>query len=394
MIERNHKNVRTWIELNRKALMDNYRAIRAAIPPKTKFMAVVKSNAYGHGLTQIAQLLTSDQPATLSRSDVAGSLVASNYLWFGVDSIIEALHLRHEKFKNQILVLGMTLPGRIKEAAQENIILTVSSLPALMSIAKSKLRPAFHLKIDTGMHRQGFSTEELPRVIKVLKKYKLTPTGIYTHFAFATDQFSPHYTLEQLKNFKEAIKILRQAGYKNLLKHSAASGGTLLFPESHMDMVRVGMALYGYYPSLEAARQIGKKIVLSPILSWKSLVGEVKEIPSGAYVGYDLTEKVSRKTKLAVIPIGYWHGFDRGLSSVGEVLIGGLRRRIIGRVSMDMIVVDVTDGKEEVRAGDTVTVIGRDGRGKIWADEMAQKIGTSHYEVLTCINPLIYRKVV
>ena len=394
MIERNHKNVRTWIELNRKALMDNYRAIRAAIPPKTKFMAVVKSNAYGHGLTQIAQLLTSDQPATLSRSDVAGSLVASNYLWFGVDSIIEALHLRHEKFKNQILVLGMTLPGRIKEAAQENIILTVSSLPALMSIAKSKLRPAFHLKIDTGMHRQGFSTEELPRVIKVLKKYKLTPTGIYTHFAFATDQFSPHYTLEQLKNFKEAIKILRQAGYKNLLKHSAASGGTLLFPESHMDMVRVGMALYGYYPSLEAARQIGKKIVLSPILSWKSLVGEVKEIPSGAYVGYDLTEKVSRKTKLAVIPIGYWHGFDRGLSSVGEVLIGGLRRRIIGRVSMDMIVVDVTDGKEEVRAGDKVTVIGRDGRGKIWADEMAQKIGTSHYEVLTCINPLIYRKVV
>src|SRR3989344_500312 len=394
MIERNHKNVRTWIELNRKALMDNYRAIRAAIPPKTKFMAVVKSNAYGHGLTQIAQLLTSDQPATLSRSDVAGSLVASNYLWFGVDSIIEALHLRHEKFKNQISVLGMTLPGRIKEAAQENIILTVSSLPALMSIAKSKLRPAFHLKIDTGMHRQGFSTEELPRVIKVLKKYKLTPTGIYTHFAFATDQFSPHYTLEQLKNFKEAIKILRQAGYKNLLKHSAASGGTLLFPESHMDMVRVGMALYGYYPSLEAARQIGKKIVLSPILSWKSLVGEVKEIPSGAYVGYDLTEKVSRKTKLAVIPIGYWHGFDRGLSSVGEVLIGGLRRRIIGRVSMDMIVVDVTDGKEEVRAGDTVTVIGRDGRGKIWADEMAQKIGTSHYEELTCINPLIYRKVV
>ncbi|MDP3956534.1 MAG: alanine racemase, partial [bacterium] len=226
------------------------------------------------------------------------------------------------------------------------------------------------------------------------KKYKLTPTGIYTHFAFATDQFSPDYTLEQLKNFKEAVKILRRAGYKNLLRHCAASGGTLLFPESHLDMVRVGMALYGYYPSLEAELQIGKKIVLSPVLSWKSLVGEVKEIPSGAYVGYDLTEKVSRKTKLAVIPIGYWHGFDRGLSSIGEVLIGGLQRRVIGRVSMDMIVVDVTDGKKEVVAGDTVTVIGRDGREKIWADEIALKINTSPYEILTRINPLIHKEIV
>ena len=158
-------------------------------------------------------------------------------------------------------------------------------------------------------------------------------------------------------------------------------------------MVRVGIMLYGYYPSREAALHISGAIKLAPILTWKAIVGEVKEIKKGAYVGYDLTERVARNTRLAVIPVGYWHGVDRGLSSVGEVLIAGRRRKILGRVSMDMIVADATDGVKKVRAGDLVVLIGRQGAESIWADEVGEKIGTSAYEVLTRLNPLI-KKIV
>jgi alanine racemase len=380
------KGVRTWIELDKQALVSNFRVLHKLLSKKTNFLAVTKSNAYGHGLMQVAKILTSDQ-----------LIVASNCLWFGVDSIVEALRLRREGIENKILVLGRTLPERLKEAVNENITLSVSSLPGLLELVKDHSKnttwPEFHLKIDTGMHRQGFFPRELPAVIKILKRHKLAPSGIYTHFASAKDSLYPAYTLEQLKNFKMVLKTMRVAGYKNLIRHSAASGGTLLFPDSHLDMVRVGMALYGYYPSFETSLRVGNKIKLSPVLSWRSLVGEVKEIPKDSFVGYDLSEKINRKTKIAVIPVGYWHGFDRGLSSVGEVLIRGLRRKVLGRVSMDMIVVDVTDGIKKVQPGDVVTIIGRDGREVIWADEIGAKIGTSCYEVLTRINPLIYKVV-
>lgn len=377
--------VRTWIELDKRALLSNSRALRKLLSKKTSFLAVTKSNAYGHGLTQIAKILESEP----NFSDAG---------WFGVDSIVEALRLRREGIENKILVLGRTLPERIKDAIQENVTITVSSLSGLSELVKNGTKnkncPEFHLKIDTGMHRQGFFPNELSTAIKTLKHHKLAPSGIYTHLASAKDSLYPAYTLEQLKNFRIALQAMRTAGYKNLIRHSAASGGTMLFPETHLDMVRVGMALYGYYPSLETGLRTAKKVKLKPVLSWRSLVGEVKEIPNGAYVGYDLSERVNRRTKMAVIPIGYWHGFDRGLSSVGEVLIRGLRRKVIGRVSMDMIVVDVTDGAKKVQPGDVVTIIGRDGRSAIWADKIGAKIGTSCYEVLTRINPLIYKVTV
>src|SRR3989344_6158076 len=162
--------VRTWIELDKKALISNFRTIRKSVSPRTIFLAVIKSNAYGHGLTQVAKIFESEPSFS-----AAG--------WFGVDSIVEAIHLRREKINNPILVLGMTLSNRIKDAIPGKIILTVSSMPALLDMAKSKMRPAFHLKIDTGMHRQGFFPEDLPKVIKILRQNKLKPSGIYTHFA-------------------------------------------------------------------------------------------------------------------------------------------------------------------------------------------------------------------
>ena len=353
------------------------------IPRRTRLMAVVKSNAYGHGLVLVARALASSQ----------------RRLWFGVDSIVEATRLRHEGIKNPILVLGSTLPTRMSEAAENQITLTISNFDSLAALAKLKIRPDFHIKIDTGMHRQGFLPEYVFKLIKLLKRFKLVPQGVYTHLTAAKDIAYPTYTLEQLKKFNEAVLKLKKAGFKNLIRHAAASGGTLLFPQSRLDMVRVGMGLYGYWPSPES--QIGflshyrgfASIVnfeLKPVLSWKTIIGEIKKIPKGSYLGYDLTERVSRKTRIAVLPIGYWHGYDRGLSSIGEVLVKGKRAKILGRVSMDMIVVDVTD-IPKTRIGEDVGLIGKQGKGVILADELALKIGTSQYEFLTRINPLIKR---
>lgn len=381
--------LRTWIEIDKKALRSNMGQFLNLIPKKTRLMAVVKSNAYGHGLVQVSKFLSS-KFYTLGASR----------LWFGVDSIVEAVTLRREGINNPILVLGSILPDRLQEAVPQKIILTISNFESLKNLSRLKDRPEFHLKIDTGMHRQGFLPQDISKVLKSLRFYGLTPGGLYTHFAAAKDAVYPTHTLAQLEKFNEAASKFKKAGLGSLVCHSAASGGALLFPESHLDMVRVGMGLYGYFPSPEAGLHLQDKIKLRPVLTWKTVVVETKEIPTGSYVGYDLTEKVKRKTKIAVLPIGYWHGYDRGLSSIGEVLIKGKRAKLLGRVSMDMIVVDITDignkfksQKSKVKIGDEVVLIGRQGSDAIWADELALKIGTSQYEFLTRINPLIKRVI-
>ena len=321
-------DLRTWIEIDKKSLRDNMEQFLKLLPKKTRLMAVVKSNAYGHGIIRIAKSLLA------LRSFSEGG-------WFGVDSIVEALALRREGIKNPILVLGSTLSSRLREAASENIILTVSNFELLRAMGKIKKNPEFHLKIDTGMHRQGFLPQDISKVLKLLKFYGLKPGGLYTHFAAAKDAAYPTYTLEQLKKFNSAVLSFRKAGFRNLpphlsdkcgglIRHAAASGGTLLFLESHLDMVRIGMGIYGYFPSSEANLHLQDKIKLKPVFTWKTLITEVKEIPAGSYVGYDLVEKVNRKTKIAVLPVGYWHGYDRGLSGIGEVLIRGERAKVLG----------------------------------------------------------------
>ncbi len=394
------ENLRTWIEIDKRALQHNVEQFLKLIPKSTRFMAVVKSNAYGHGLVPTAQALLS------FRSFSEGG-------WFGVDSIVEGLRLRKEGITNPILVLGATLHNRFAEAARENITVSISNFDSLRALARAKKRPAFHLKIDTGMHRQGFLPEETHQLIKLIKRYKLAPEGVFTHFAAAKDILYPTYTLEQTKKFKDTVRAFEKAGFNppagGMIRHAAASGGTLLFPETHFDMVRIGMGLYGYFPSPEARLNLSSEhyrgltsIVLKPVLTWKTVVAEVKEIPKGSFVGYDLTERVSRKTKIAVLPIGYWHGYDRGLSTIGEVLVRGARAKLLGRVSMDMIVVDITDIDEKIKNqsaswrtkiknGEEVILIGRQGREELWADELAGKIGTSQYEFLTRINPLVKR---
>ncbi|MEK7099197.1 MAG: alanine racemase, partial [Patescibacteria group bacterium] len=252
-----------------------------------------------------------------------------------------------------------------------------------------KRRPAIHIKIDTGMHRQGFFSADMSAVIRMLMRFKIQPQGVFTHFASAKDPGDLRYARKQYAIFGGVTSEMERAGFHGMIRHAAASGGTLIFPESHLDMVRVGMGLYGYWPSAESQ---SRKVALQPVLTWKTIVSEIKSIPKGALVGYDGVERVRRPTRMAVLPVGYWHGIDRGLSGKGHVLIRGKRAKMLGRISMDMTVVDVTD-ISGTRQGDEVVLIGRQGKQVLSADEIGGVIHTTAYEVLVRINPLIRRVI-
>jgi len=386
-------HLRTWIEIDGNALTSNAEQFLRIIPARTRLMAVIKSNAYGHGLSLVAKelagLRSENVPDLVSLETKSGTKL----LWFGVDSIVEALRLRKDGITNPILVLGYTLPGRMADAAGHDIIVSISNFESLSALKGLRERPRFHLKLDTGMCRQGFMPGDMPRLIALLRRFRLKPHGIFTHFASAKDPDDIAYTRMQIKKFQSIVSRFRQSGFRNLVCHASATGGTLFFPEAHFDMVRIGMGLYGYWPSGESRKAEKKlKIGLEPVLTWKSVIAEVKKIPKGSRVGYDGTERVSRDTTTAVIPIGYWHGYDRGLSKIGEMLVGGRRARALGRISMDMTVLDVTD-IPKVRVGDEVVLVGTQGKEKILADDLAAKINTTAYEFLTRINPLIKRIV-
>ncbi len=371
------RDSRTWIEISESAARHNVSKIKSIIGPKVKLWAVVKSNAYGHGLFLMPSIL---------ETSVYG---------FCVDSLIEGVKLRDMGIKAPILVLGLTLPNSFSLAKEKDIIITVSNFDVLNALIKSKSIPDFHLKIDTGMHRQGFYADEIERVIKNLQPttYNLQPNlkGVYTHFASAKDINYPTYTDRQLSEFLSAVQTFQEAGFNNLMLHAAATGGTLINKKYHLDAVRVGIGLYGLWPSKELEVQMSE-IGFRPILTWKTVVGEIKKLKKGDYVGYDLVERVLRNSKIAVLPIGYWHGFPRALSGIGEVLIRGRRARVLGRVSMDMIAVDVTD--IVCKFGDVATLIGGDGKEFVGATELASKMNASHYEMVTRINPLIERIIV
>ncbi|KKU80854.1 MAG: Alanine racemase [Parcubacteria group bacterium GW2011_GWA1_47_8] len=369
------QGLRTWIEIDTKAIAANYRAFRQLLPREIKMMGVVKSNAYGHNITEFAEVL----------EKLGIDMLA-------VDSLVEALALRKARVKTPILVLGYTLPKMLSKAAGKNIHLTISSVGGLRIFLKEPFEKKIpiHLKVDTGMHRQGFLPEDQNQVLAVLSRTKgLRVEGLYTHFAIAKDPQDRKFTRLQLTEFEKWREALAAAGFAPIA-HAGATGGALVFPEAHFDMVRVGIGLYGIWPSGETRRAYVAKISLQPVLSWKTLVSEIKEIPKGSSVGYDRTHETARATKIAVCPAGYWHGYPRVLSNNAEVVVCGMRAPILGRVSMDMIVIDVTD-VPSIKVGDEVTLIGREGKEEVSADEIAVRAGTSAYEILTRLNPLIKR---
>ncbi len=368
---------KTFVSISRKAVRNNARVIRGLISPKARLWSVVKSNAYGHGLVTFAQL--------------ADPFVDG----FCVDSVAEGVKLRANGIIKPILVLGPTLPELYKTAANERITISISNTAALRALARTKQMPEFHLKIDTGMHRQGFLSDELPAVIRTIKKNKKLSaklTGLFTHFASAKDINYPTYTDLQFDTFMQAAELFNKAGFKNLVRHTAATGGMLVNKKYHLDAVRIGIGFYGLWPSKELEMQ-KKDIGLLPVLSWHALVSEVKSLKKGDYIGYDLVDRLNKSATVAIVPIGYWHGFPRSLSSgAGEVLINGKRAPVLGRVSMDLLIVDVSGIRCAV--GDRATLIGKQKSAELSASSVAQKSGTTHYEFLTRINPLIERKII
>src|SRR3989344_2695808 len=372
------QSLRTWIEIDTKALKNNYREFRRLIGPRCLLMSVVKSNAYGHSLVDFSRAVE--------------HLGAD---WLGVDLVVEGQSLRKAGLKKPILVLGYTLQSRIENAIKNNISLTIADFPGLenlKTIKKGAGKLKVHLKIDTGMHRQGFSVSEIPEVITMLKSGKLPVKleGVYTHFSSGKNPAFPRATQDQIAEFKKAVGLFEAAGLKIPLKHAAATSGTILFPQSHFDLVRVGIGLQGLWPSKEVRGAFQRKVKLQPVLAWKTIVCQIKNLPKGARIGYDLTEELNRDSKVAVLPIGYWHGFPRALSSIGKVLINSSEAKVLGRVSMDMVSVDVTD-VEKIKIGDEVTLIGKSGKREVSADDIAGMCGTINYEIVTRLNPLMKR---
>jgi alanine racemase len=376
MNKQDRLGLRTWIEIDTKAIAHNYKLFRNSLKKETKLMAVVKSNAYGH-----------------SFQDFAREMVKSGADFLGVDSAVEGLALRKIGIKTPILVLGYTLPELQKEAIEADISLSVSNYEAFNSLLSQKYswKPKVHIKVDTGMSRQGFLHSEQKKLIALLTKNKnnLNVEGLFTHFAAAKNPSFPGRTNAQIKEFDSWVSAFTKAGFKPIC-HASATSGTLIFKNAEYDMVRVGIGMYGLWASAEAKAFAEHKMPLKPVLTWKTIVGEVKVLNKESAVGYDFTETVPVGTKIAILPIGYWHGYPRSLSSLGSMLIRGQRAHIIGRVSMDMIICDVTKIKE-VAVGDEVTLIGRDGKEEVSAEYLSGVIDASWYELVTRINPLIKR---
>lgn len=376
MMKKRPRGLRTWIEVDTKALEHNYKTFRGLIPKNCRLMAVVKSNAYGHGLVGFSRIV---------------SKLGINFL--GVDSIVEAITLRKNGIKKPILVLGSTLPERISEAAKYDISLTVSYFDNLENLIHYKGTNSLkiHLKIDTGMHRQGFFPNEVPAVIPILGKLprEIQLEGVYTHFPSVKDPAEKGETKTQLAAFKQALDILRNPGFSPIA-HASATAATLIYPEAHLDMVRIGIGLYGLWPAPETQDALRERIQLLPTLSWKTIISEIKKLPKNAKIGYGGSEITDKPTVVAICPVGYWHGFPRSLSSKAFVLVGGKRCKVLGRVSMDMIVINIS-GVKNPRAADIVTLIGKDGEEEITADELARIADTISYEIITRLNPLIQR---
>jgi alanine racemase len=374
---------KTWVEVSKGALVANARTLARAAGKNVKLMAVVKSDAYGHGTAEVVR-----------------SLVAAPVDWFGVDSVREAEAVRAAGTKKPVLVLGYTPFSDAARAVRQGISLIVYNKENVDALAKvaTKKRPAkIHLKLETGTSRQGILAEELPAFLAHLKRRKnVILEGVSTHYANIEDTTDSTYAFGQLDRFLGMLETVQRAGFAPTLVHSACSAAVLLYPETHFGMVRSGIALYGLWPSKEtkvSARQKGKSLTLVPALSWKTVVAQVKDLPEGAQVSYGLTEKLSRQSKVAVLPVGYWDGFDRKLSSVGHVLVRGKRAKVLGRVCMNMCVIDVTD-IPGVKTEDEVVLIGAQGREVITAEEVAAHVGTINYEIVTRINPLIPRVAV
>lgn len=381
------KHMKTWVEISKNSLKHNIKIFDKLLAPGVRFMAVVKSNAYGHGLLEVSKIVS--------------KLNMKREIWFGVDSIGEGIALRKAGIKKPILVLGYAPKNELTDALKADIRLTVYNEETVRLLARAakkiKKTARIHIKIETGATRQGVNEQDLPRFARLIKSFpSLVPEGISTHFANIEDIGAPHYAKTQLSRFRKAIRVFEKQKINIPIRHTACSAAAILFPDTHFNMARIGISLYGLWSSQAVELSAKTKVPvpkLKPVLTWKTVVAQIKNVPAGTPVGYGLTEKTARKSKIAVLPIGYYDGYDRRFSSIGSVLLHGVRCKIMGRVCMNMIMVDATD-VPGVHLEDTAVLIGQQKKDEISAEELALKIGTINYEIVTRINPLLPRLLV
>lgn len=364
---------RTWAEVSLPALEHNYHMLRAQLPEGCKFLGVVKANAYGHGAVTIARRL----------EQLGCEMLA-------VACLEEGLELRQAGIKLPILILGVTAPEfarQVVEGEFSQTVFTPELAQALSRAAQELGKPArIHVKLDTGMGRVGVLAVD-PRaaageVARLCDLPGLVREGIFTHFANAdTDET---FTMLQFTRFLDTLDVLeKDYGLTFQIRHCAASAAALKYPCTHLDMVRPGIALYGHYPD-PSCRMEGQE--LKPVMAVYSRVAALRQLPAGSPISYGCTRVVQRDSRVAVLPIGYGDGFFRLLSDRTEVVLGGARVPVLGRICMDMCMVDVTD-RPEVQVGDIATVFGP---GKP-LEETAECLGTITYELLCDLTGRVTR---
>ncbi len=375
----------TWVEVNGKALSDNVRRFKTHVGPDTRLAAVVKANAYGHGL--------------LEASRVALDAGAD---WLAVNTVEEAGMLRQAGIQAPVISLAYVPFSLLEEAVNLDLRLTVYNLATverLGAITERTKRPAnLHIKVETGTNRQGVRGEELLQLAQTILKHPfLKLEGLSTHYANIEDVTEHHFAESQLNNFLEACALLERSGIRVPVKHTACTAAAILFRNTLFNLARVGIGLYGLWPSKEtkvSAQQAGIALnELAPVLTWKTRIAQLKTVPSGATIGYGCTDLATRDTRIAVLPVGYYEGYDRRLSSIGYVLIRGRRAPVRGRVCMNMIMTDVTN-IPDAALEDEVVLLGRQGADSVSAETIAGKIGSINYEVISRINPQLPRVVV
>ena len=368
--------MRTFLEINLKNIAENTRNLKSSI--KAKIMVVVKANAYGHGLTEVAKT-----------TEKAGA----DFL--GVDNIEEGLTLRKAKIKIPILVLGRPDedPNLLEKAIKNNLTLTVFDVEIVRAISKIGVQLGklcrVHVEVETGMNRYGLMPDEVLDFFKLLKRTpKIEIEGIYSHFASAESR-DKSYTFKQLGNFQKTIEILRRESFEVPIKHIANSAAALSMSSTHFDMVRLGITIYGLFPTPE----LGSFFELKPALTFKSHIVSLKKLSGGEKVSYDGSYLTDAPTLIAAIPIGYADGYDRKLSSFAKVLVRGKRVPQVGKVCMSAMMIDVS-GVEGVQLGDEVVLIGEQDGEKITAGELAGLLGTINYEIVARLPEHLPRKYI
>jgi alanine racemase len=361
----------TRVEVNLKILKKNYEKLKEYIAP-VKIMTVLKANAYGHGLVRVAQFYQE-----------------LNVDYFGVAVVEEGILLREYGIKIPILVLGGVWENQIPLFLRNNLAITASSIDKLKQIEetaeKLRMKARVHLMIDTGMERLGVHYYNAEKFLTEAYKCKnVLVEGIYSHFANSDSPELTHTKL-QYERFMEVLSFFDKHSIEPPIRHISNSGAVLQFPEANLDMIRPGILLYGVYPSNE----IKKSVVVKPALTWKSLVVYFKVITPGHPVGYGLTWQTDHNVRAVTVPVGYGDGYFRNMSNKSKVIIRSKKYPVIGKISMDQIVVNIE--QDSAYNGDEVILLGSDGKNSITAEDLAVWAGTIPYEILTNINTRVPR---